>query len=90
MQGHMEKHQVWSGGHGHYWSFCGKTRQGRANRLGLANLNDFYRLYVIRVVSGCLVLVPRMVKAGKWCHLWLWIGLFLHIKGMLPAGPYAV
>ena len=70
--------------------FCGKTRQGRANRLGLANLNDFYRLYVIRVVSGCLVLVPRMVKAGKWCHLWLWIGLFLHIKGMLPAGPYAV
>ena len=61
----MEKHQVWSGGHGHYCSFRGKTRQGRANRLGLANLNDFYRLCGTGVVSGCLGPVPRVVKAEE-------------------------
>lgn len=53
--GSQGKIPQWSGGRGqepgnclghgfYYWGFCGKTRQGRVNSLGLESLNNLMEL----------------------------------------------
>lgn len=51
----------------HYWygSFLGKARQGQANSLGLAGLNNFGVLWMIQVVAACLASSPGIIKAEK-------------------------
>ena len=45
------------------WDFHGKgkARQDRVNSLGLANLNNSGRLWIMVVVSTCLIPVPGLI-----------------------------
>lgn len=53
--------------HGLIGVFVGKARQDWDNSLGLTNWNNVSRLWVIAVVSSCLVPGPRMTKAEESC-----------------------
>ena len=55
-----------------YWSFHGRTRQGGANIIGLAGLNNFNGLWTIGVslVAWCLV---GLIKAEEY-HPLGWAG----------------
>lgn len=46
-----------------------KSRQGRVNRLGLASLNNFCRLYTIVAVPVCQVPGTAMKKSKAYCLL---------------------
>lgn len=88
------KHQGWSasrGNKGKAWAggfimvSAGKACQGGINRLGLASLNNFARLWAVGVISsglvpgpgvteerGKIVLVCEMRKGdGGTCGLWI-------------------
>lgn len=50
--------------------YAGKVRKGTANNLGLVFLNNFPRLYTVRVVPSCLLSGPgQVIKTEDYCLL---------------------
>lgn len=56
-----------SGGHGLTGISVCNARQGRVNRLKLASLSNFGKLWAIVVVPSCLVYNSEMIKAKEYC-----------------------
>ena len=71
----------------------GKTQQVGVKSLKLANLNNFSKLWAVKVISSCLVPGPGLIKMKDYSLLsgWTtdrWCGLVsLHVKYMLLLSP---
>ena len=48
-----------------YCGFFGRKRQGRINKLKLAGLNHFSRLWGLEAIPCCLVTGPGVIRAGR-------------------------
>ena len=46
----------------------GGKRQGRINKLKLAGLNHFTRLWGLEAIPCCLVTGPEVIRAGGKCE----------------------
>lgn len=69
--GPLRRTPAWSGGrraeegHDPYWSFLGKGKESKVSSLELAGFNNFSSLWIIGVISTCLVTGPGMIKAEE-------------------------
>ena len=62
-------HRGLSLGHGLYFGFHGKGKQGRVNNLGLASLNNFRGFEAMGVIPSYLAPSSGIFKAEKYCLL---------------------
>ena len=75
-----------------------KKSKQQSKQLGLASLSGFGGLWIIMVVSSCLVPNPGIIQSEEYCFLGC-MGperrfgseiVSLHIKGILPTESFAV